>query len=78
MNTTKKQLINLVISIIKEMAVSPKDDISVQYRKYGFDVWFFTRENGEIVKAENITIWKSSSYKENVKLFNQIVKKIRG
>jgi hypothetical protein len=75
MKTTKMQLANFAIRIIKEVARSPKH-IGVDYStKQTVTVWFYKEANGTILKY--YSLYGFISIKENIKIYKQIIKEIR-
>ena len=74
MKTTKMQLANLAIRIIKEIARSPKF-IGIDYStRQIVSVWFYNKD-GEVLK--HFSLYGSVSIGENLKIFRQIIKEIR-
>ena len=73
MKTTKKQLANFAIGLIKEIL---KQNSSAQalYRKDATIVWFY---DGGTLK-EGIFLYDNQSLKENKDKFKQAILKIRG
>lgn len=69
--TPRKQLIKFAISIIKEVAISPKS-IKVEYNNHIIWVVF---DNGS--DDGFMYLSKSNSIKENRLKFNEIIKRIR-
>ena len=75
MKTTKMQLANFAIRIVKEIAKSPKH-IGIDYsNKLGISVWFYKDANGNILK--HFTLFGFDSIRENLKIFRQIIKEVR-
>ena len=75
MKTTKMQLANFAIRIIKEIAKSPKF-IGIDYStKQAVTVWFYKDENGTILKY--FSLYGLTSIRENIKIYRQIIKQIR-
>lgn len=75
MKTTKMQLANFTIRIIKEIAKSPKI-IGIDYStRQCVNVWFYKDENGNILK--HFSLYGFISIRENLKIFRQIIKEIR-
>lgn len=75
MKTTKMQLANFAIRIIKEIARSPKY-IGIDYTtRQCIDVWFYNKD-GEVLKY--FSLYGFVSIRENLKIFRQIIKEIRG
>lgn len=68
--TPRKQLIQFAISIIKEVAISPKD-IKVEYNNHMIWVVFYSDSDGFVFLSQN------KSIKENRLKFNEIIKRIR-
>lgn len=74
MKTTKMQLANFAIRIIKEIARSPKH-IGVDYStRQTFSIWFYNKD-GEVLK--HFSLYGFVSIRENLKIFRQIIKEIR-
>jgi len=74
MKTTKMQLANFAIRIIKEIAKSPKF-IGIDYStRKAITVWFYNKD-GEVLK--HFSLYGFVSIRENLKIFRQIVKEIR-
>ena len=69
--TPRKQLINYAISIIKEVATSPKD-IEVHYDNNSIYVWF---SDDGFNKA--MVLYKFKSIKENRLKYLEIIKRTR-
>lgn len=75
MKTTKMQLANFTIRIIKEIAKSPKH-IGIDYSTRGcVNVWFYEDETRNILK--HFSLFRFASIRENLKTFRQIIKEIR-
>ena len=75
MKTTKIQLANFAIRIIKEIARSPRH-IGIDYStKQTVTIWFYKDENGTILKY--YSLYGFASIKENIKIYRQIIKEIR-
>ena len=74
MKTTKRQLANFAIRIIKEIARSPKY-IGIDYStRQNISVWFYNKD-GEVLK--HFSLYGFISIRENLKIFRQILKEIR-
>ena len=74
MKTTKMQLANFAIRIIKEIVKSQKH-IGVDYStRPRINVWFYNKD-GEVLK--HFSLCRFISIGENLKIFRQIVKEIR-
>ena len=74
MKTTKRQLANFAIRIIKEIARSPKY-IGIDYStRQNISVWFYNKD-GEVLK--HFSLYGFISIRENLKIFRQIIKEIR-
>ena len=74
MKTTKMQLANFAIRIIKEIAKSP-EIIDIDYStRQAVTVWFYSKE-GEPLKY--FSLYRFTPIRENLKIFRQIVKEIR-
>ena len=72
MKTTKKQLVNFAIGLVKEISKSNKD-ISVDCRNTHINIWFY-KDN----TAELISIWSHISLRKNKQEFKKAILKIRG
>lgn len=73
MKTTRKQLVNFAIGLIKEI-LKQNSSAQVQYRKGATIVWFY---DGGTLK-EGIFLYDNQSLKENKDKFKQAILKIRG
>ena len=74
MKTTKMQLANFAIRIIKEIAKSQKH-MGVDYStRQTVSVWFYNKD-GEVLKL--FSLYGFISIRENIKVFRQIIKEIR-
>ena len=73
MKTTRKQLANFAIGLIKEI-LKQNSSAQVQYRKRATIVWFY---DGDTLK-EGIFLYDNQSLKENKDKFKQAILKIRG
>ena len=74
METTKMQLANFAIRIIREIAKSPKF-VSIDYStRQTVSVWFYNKD-GEVLK--HFSLYGFVSIRENLKIFRQIIKEIR-
>ena len=75
MKTTKRQLANFAIRIIKEIAKSPKH-IGIDYStRQCVNVWFY--EDKEVNILKHFSLYGFISIRENIKVFRQILKEIR-
>ena len=74
MKTTKRQLANFAIRIIKEIARSPKY-IGLDYATTRISVWFYEDKEGNNLK--HFSLYGFISIRENRKVFRQILKEIR-
>lgn len=72
MKTTRKQLVNFAIGLVKEVA-SQNKNISFEYRHSNISLWFFKDEETEL-----ISFFSHSSLKENKAKFRKAILKIRG
>lgn len=72
MKTTRKQLINYTIALIKEVAISPKD-IKVEYNNHIVWIVFDSGSDDGFMYLS-----KGNYIKENRLKFNKIIKRIRG
>ena len=74
MKTTKMQLANFAIRIIREIAKSPKF-VSIDYStRQTVSIWFYNKD-GEVLK--HFSLYGFVSIRENLKIFRQIIKEIR-
>ena len=74
MKTTKMQLANFAIRIIREIAKSPKF-IGIDYStRQTVCIWFYNKD-GEVLK--HFALFGFASIRENLKIFRQIIKEIR-
>lgn len=73
MKTTRKQLVNFAIELVKEV-LKQNSSAQVQYRKGATIVWFY---DGGTLK-EGIFLYDNQSLKENKDKFKQAILKIRG
>ena len=73
MKTTKKQLANFAIGLIKEI-LKQNSSVQVQYKKGATIVWFY---DGDTLK-EGIFLYDNQSLKENKDKFKKAILKIRG
>ncbi len=73
MKTTRKQLVNFAIGLVKEVA-SQNKNISVEYRTNSIVLWFFYDDR----LSEYIGLYLFSSLKENKVKFRKAILKIRG
>ena len=74
MKTTKKQLANFAIRIIRDIAKSQKF-IEIDYStRQTVSVWFYNKDS-ELLK--HFTLFGFASIRENLKIFRQIIKEIR-
>ena len=73
MKTTRKQLANFAIGLIKEI-LKQNSSAQVQYRKRATIVWFY---DGDTLK-EGIFLYDNQSLKENKDKFKKAILKIRG
>lgn len=72
MKTTRKQLANFAIGLVKEISKQNKR-ISVEYRNSNISLWFFKDEETEL-----ISFFSCHSLIENKAKFKQAILKIRG
>ena len=72
MKTTKKQLANFAIGLIKEI-LKQNSSAQAQYRKGATIVWFFNK-----VGAEGIHLFWFDDLKTNKDKFKKAILKIRG
>ena len=72
MKTTRKQLVNFAIGLVKEVSKQNKN-INVQYKNSSIAVWFHCYE-----KVECIDLYSFVSLKENKAKFKKAILKIRG
>ena len=74
MKTTKRQLANFTIRIIKEIARSTKF-IGIDYStRQNISVWFYNKDS-EVLR--HFSLYGFVSIRENLKIFRQIIKEIR-
>lgn len=74
MKTTRKQLANFAIRIIREIVKSPKF-IGIDYStRQTFSIWFYNKD-GEVLK--HFSLYGFVFIRENIKIFRQIIKEIR-
>ena len=74
MKTTKKQLANFAIRLIRDIAKSPKF-IGIDYStRQTVSVWFYNKDS-EVLK--HFSLYRFASIRENLKIFRQIIKEIR-
>lgn len=74
MKTTKMQLANFAIRIIKEIAKSQKYIGIDYYTRQNISVWFYNKDS-EVLK--HFSLYGFVSIRENLKIFRQIIKEIR-
>ena len=74
MKTTKMQLANFTIRIIRDIAKSPKFIGIDYYTRQTVSVWFYNKDS-EVLK--HFSLYGSVSIRENLKIFRQIIKEIR-
>lgn len=72
MKTTRKQIVNFAIGLVKEISKSNKN-ISIDYKNTHINIWFY-KDN----IAELVSIWGHLSLRENKKEFRKAILKIRG
>lgn len=72
MKTTKKQLVNFAIGLVKEISKSNKN-ISIDCKNTHINIWFY-KDN----IAELISIWSHISLRKNKQEFKKAILKIRG
>ena len=72
MKTTKKQLANFAIEIVKEILNKDDENIKVEYGR-NVTVWFFNK-----VGAEGIHLFWFDDLKTNKDKFKKAILKIRG
>ena len=75
MKTTKMQLANFTIRIIREITKSPKNIVIDYSTRQSVSVWFYKDKDGNILKY--FTLYRFVSIRENLKIFRQIIKEIR-
>lgn len=73
MKTTRKQLVNFAIGLVKEVSKQNKN-INVQYKNSGVAVWFHYNETS----CECIDLYYFVSLKINKAKFKKAILKIRG
>lgn len=72
MKTTKKQLVNFAIGLVKEISKSNKN-ISIDCRNTHIHIWFYKDNDAEL-----ISIWSHISLRRNKQEFKKAILKIRG
>ena len=74
MKTTKKQLANFAIGLIKEVLKQDKN-IKVEYQKSRVDIWFY---NEELTSVKNVCLYAFDDLKTNKDKFKKAILKIKG
>lgn len=76
MKTTRKQLINFAIGLVKEVSKnnSNNSNVTVEYSNSGVNVWFFYKEK----ECERLHLFEHYCLKENKAKFRKAILKIRG
>lgn len=74
MKTTKKQLANFAIGLVKEVSNQNKH-ISVEYRNSHIDCWFYAND---MTNIKCITLFGFDDLKTNKDKFKKAILKIRG
>jgi len=72
MKTTRRQLVNFAIGLVKEISKSNKN-ISIDCKNTHINIWFYKED-----MAECMTIWSHYSLRENKQAFRKAILKIRG
>ena len=72
MKTTRKQLVNFAIGLVKEVSKQNKN-INVQYKNGSINIWFHCYE-----KIESIDLYSFYTLKQNKAKFKKAILKIRG
>lgn len=73
MKTTRKQLVNFAIGLVKEVSKQNKN-ISIDYRNSSIMIWFYYDEK----PCECITLYSFDTLRENKAKFKKAILKIRG
>ena len=73
MKTTRKQLINFAIGLVKEVSKN-NSNVTVDYSNSGVNVWFFYKEK----ECERLYLFEHSCLEENKAKFRKAILKIRG
>ena len=73
MKTTRKQLINFAIGLVKEVSKN-NSNVTVDYSNSGVNVWFFYKEK----ECERLCLFEHYCLKENKAKFRKAILKIRG
>ena len=73
MKTTRKQLINFAIGLVKEVSKN-NSNVIVEYSNSGVNVWFFHKEK----ECERLHLFEHYCLKENKAKFRKAILKIRG
>lgn len=74
MKTTKRQLANFAIRIVREIARSLKNIGIDYYSRQNISVWFYNKDS-EVLK--HFSLYGFTSIRENIKIFRQIIKEVR-
>ena len=73
MKTTRKQIINFAIGLVKEVSKN-NSNVTVEYSNSGVNVWFFYKEK----ECERLHLFEHHCLKENKAKFRKASLKIRG
>lgn len=73
MKTTRKQLINFAIGLVKEVSKN-NSNVTVEYSNSSVNVWFFYKEK----ECERLYLFEHYCLKENKAKFRKAILKIRG
>lgn len=76
MKTTKKQLANFAIGLIKEINKTNKY-IAIEYKNSHINIWFYYHLEGNLT-ADNITLYSFDNLQTNKEKFKKAILKIRG
>lgn len=74
MKTTRKQLVNFAIGLVKEVSKQNNNDINVVYRNSSINIWFHYDEKS----CECIDLFGFDTLIENKAKFKKAILKIRG
>ena len=74
MKTTRKQLVNFAIGLVKEISKQNNKDINVVYQNSSINLWFHYDEK----TCECINFYSFDTLTENKAKFKKAILKIRG
>ena len=74
MKTTKKQLANFAIGLIKEVNKTNKN-IKVEYQNNNINIWFYAED---LKSCDLIQLYNNNDLKTNKDKFKKAILKIRG